>query len=417
MSIPTPTPQPDPRLTELGLATFELPWDAIDAPDPVAAITEARESLGDTFSIVSGGTTYVFVFGMIALRNFYDLPEKVASKGLADYRMLLRKLPPTLFEGRPTFAHDLFGASDVTSYLPNVDHAINAAVHELIQATPGSGSEGHLNAFDFARRLGHRIGVTSWFGRDAPLDELIGLLDVLDGAEVFVHPSRMVAHQSGAEVVAMAATIRIVENLLATPDREPSFLDTVATRWDDAAPDQQAQGIAYDLVLLHIATMTNLFAAIGWALTLAAQYPNAIDDADHLTFEAIRLGQRSLISREVLRPTVFDAGHIQVSLEPGMVLATMAPVTNRDIAQGNEFVPSRWADRGLHSAVDVTTFGHGSHRCPAQRFSMQAITRTVNAMTKNFELTTAPDPIVPLSRQVGGMARPQNPIQITYRKR
>ena len=48
---------------------------------------------------------------------------------------------------------------------------------------------------------------------------------------------------------------------------------------------------------------------------------------------------------------------------------------------------------------------------------MQAITRTVNAMTKNFELTTAPDPIVPLSRQVGGMARPQTPIQITYRKR
>ena len=408
-----PAAQPDSRLPDVGFAGFELPWDALDASDPVAEITQSRERFGDTFSTISGGTTYVFVFGSVALQRFYALPERVASKGLADYRMLLRKLPPSLFEGRRTFAHDLFGASEVTSYLPNVDYAIRSAIDELL--TQGVGSD--FDAFDFARRLGHRIGIASWFGREAPLEELIALLDVLDGAEVFVHPSRMVARASDAETVAMAATIRIVSDLLAKPDRQPSFLDTVASRWADAAPAEQAQGIAYDLVLLHIATMTNLFAAIGWTLTLAAQHPASANDVDRLTIEAIRLGQRSLISREILRPFVFDTGEMQIPLEPSMVLATMAPVTNRAIANGNDFDPSRWADRSLYTSVEVATFGHGDHRCPAQRFSMQAITRTIKAMQERFELSAAPDPIVALPLQVGVMARPQNSVIISYRRR
>ena len=163
--------------------------------------------------------------------------------------------------------------------------------------------------------------------------------------------------------------------------------------------------------------MTNLFAAIGWALTLAAQHPEWADDVDRLTIEAIRLGQRSLISREILKPIEFDAGSVQVALEPAMVLATMAPVTNRSIANGNNFDPSRWSDRSLYTSVDVATFGHGDHRCPAQRFSMQAITRTVKAMQRQFVLAAAPGPIVALPLQLGGMARPQDPIRITYHPR
>ncbi len=410
-------PAPDPRLAAVGFAGFALPWDALNAPDPVTAITAARTRFGDTFSTVSGSTTYVFVFAKTALENFYDLPEKVASKGLADYRMLLRKLPAELFEGRRTFAHDLFGASDVTSYLPNVDHAIEAAIQEIVDPSAEETQPIRSDAFDFARRLGHRIGITSWFGREAPLDDLIALLDILDGAEVFVHPSNMVARHSDAETVALAATVRIVADLLTMPGRQPSFLDTVAGRWNDVAPHERAQGIAYDLILLHIATMTNLFAAIGWALTLAAQHPADLTDIDHLAFEAIRLGQRSLISREILRPFTFDAGETHVALEAGMVLATMAPVTNRAIAHGNEFVPSRWSDRRLYNAVDIATFGHGAHRCPAQRFSMQAITRTVLAITTAFELSTSADPIVPVALQVGGIARPENPVIIDYKQR
>src|SRR3954469_18824760 len=98
-------------------AAFGFPWDDPDAPDPVVALTAARAELGDTFVVESGATPYLFVFGEEGLRAFYAIAEHDASKGLADYRMLVRKLPIELFAERRTFAHDLFGAKDFEGYL------------------------------------------------------------------------------------------------------------------------------------------------------------------------------------------------------------------------------------------------------------------------------------------------------------
>src|SRR3954447_15421645 len=122
----TPTIRPEPPH-----ASFSLPWNDAAAPTPVAALADARRTLGDTFTITSGDTRYCFVFSLAGLRAFYDLPERQASKGLADYRMLARKLPNEVFEGRRTFAHDLFGASAVEGYLDNVDWAIATVLAEL----------------------------------------------------------------------------------------------------------------------------------------------------------------------------------------------------------------------------------------------------------------------------------------------
>ena len=89
------------------------------------ALAGARAGLGDTFVVDSGRDRFLFVFSPDAVREFYALPEHVASKGLADYRMLLRKLPKELFADRRTFAHDLFGAQDVEGYLGHLDTAIS----------------------------------------------------------------------------------------------------------------------------------------------------------------------------------------------------------------------------------------------------------------------------------------------------
>ncbi len=80
------------------LAAFALPWDDAGAPDPVDALRQARAELGDTFALESGRTTYLFTFGEPGLRAFYALAERDASKGVADYRMLVRKLPASLFD-------------------------------------------------------------------------------------------------------------------------------------------------------------------------------------------------------------------------------------------------------------------------------------------------------------------------------
>src|SRR4029079_7135116 len=112
----------------------------------------------------------------------------------------------------------------------------------------------------------------------------------------------------------------VIRELLTNPEREPSFLDDIARRWDDV--DDPAPRIAGDVVLLHIATMTNLFAALAWSLAQALLHPS---DAplEHCAFEAVRLGQLSIMLREVLRPFLFSDGQREYRVERGVVLATM----------------------------------------------------------------------------------------------
>src|SRR5439155_382587 len=184
------------------IAAVTLPWDAGEGPtDPVAGLAAARARHGDTFVVDGGDTRYLFLFSPAGVRAFYALPERQASKGLADCRMLLRKLPEELFAGRRTFAHDLFGNEEV---------------------------EGYLEQLEQARR----------------------------------------------------------------------------------------QGIAGDVVLLPLASMSNLFAAIGWTLVHLLQRPAALarvvagDDAflHCAAQESIRLAQRSIMLRAALTTVQVDDG-------------------------------------------------------------------------------------------------------------
>ena len=77
-----------------------LPWDAPLA-DPVLALAEARRDLGDTFVVDSGDDRYLFTFSPTGVSSFYALPEELASKGVADWRMLRRKLPDEVFARPP----------------------------------------------------------------------------------------------------------------------------------------------------------------------------------------------------------------------------------------------------------------------------------------------------------------------------
>lgn len=119
--------------------------------------------------------------------------------------------------------------------------------------------------------------------------------------------------------------------------------------------------------------------------------------------------------REVLRPFVFSDGQDDYHVERGVQLATMLPLTNSE-RPGPGYEPGRWRDRSLHHDVTVTTFGHGPHRCPAQRFSVSAIVRTVDRLSSVFELTPAFDEVVPLSAQIGGVARSELACVVSYRR-
>jgi cytochrome P450 len=384
---------------------FAMPWDVATETDPVVALTDARRQLGDTFAVESGGETYLFVFSDAGLRSFYAVEERDASKGLADYRMLVRKLPDELFVERRTFAHDLFGAEEVQGYLDNLDWAIDGAIEEL-------GDAGTFDVFDFARRLGHRLGLGCWMGREAPIADLIPEFEILDGAEAFVHPERSNRATKDDERAALARVEVVISALLARTDRRASFLDDIARRWDDVT--DPAPGIAGDVVLLHIATMTNLFAALAWSLAQVLLHPTDTP-LEQCAFEAVRLGQRSIMLREVLRPLVFRDGQHEYHIGRGVQLATMLPLTNSE-RLGIDYAPGRWSDRSLHRDVTVTTFGHGPHRCPAQRFSISAIVRTVARLLATYTMTPEFDDVVPMSTQIGGVARSAKPCVVAYRR-
>ena len=161
-----------------------MPWDSSTETDPVVALTDARRRLGDTFAVESGGVTYLFVFSEAGLRSFYAVEERDASKGLADYRMLVRKLPDELFAERRTFAHDLFGAEEVQGYLDNLDWAIDGADRGAGRRRNRSTCSTSRVASDIAS--GSRVG---WAAKRRST-MLIPEFEILDGAEAFVHPSR-----------------------------------------------------------------------------------------------------------------------------------------------------------------------------------------------------------------------------------
>jgi cytochrome P450 len=419
------------------IAGVLLPWDAA-APrtDPVAALAGARARHGDTFVVDSAGTRYLFLFSAAGVRAFYALPERQASKGLADYRMLLRKLPEELFAGRRTFAHDLFGNEEVEGYLRHLDEAIARQLAEL-------GDAGTLEVFAWTRRLGHRLGLASWAGEESAasprLEAFIAELDRLDGSDAFVRPSDMASVEAAgkrAERAALARLEAMLGDVLGERRRAgrhaDDFLDLIAGRWADAPEPEQTRGITGDIVLLHLASMSNLFAAMGWALVHLLQSPEALarvmegDDAflHRCAQESIRLAQRSIMMRAALTTLEVDDGTCRYRVDPDVVLATMLPLTNTSAGPGlDRYDPDRWSGRRLRDETAlpakelVTTFGHGRHTCPAQRFSLSAITRTIRCLAAAYELEPRFTTVGPYPDQIGGVARAAAACPVVYSRR
>jgi cytochrome P450 len=412
-----------------------MPWD-VPIQDPVAALADARRELGDTFVVESGDDCYLFTFSAAGVKSFYALPEDQASKGVADWRMLRRKLPDEMFAGRRILPHQLFGREDVAAYLQNVQTALDDTVIEL-------GHSGDVEVFELTRRLGHRVGLASWGGPGSAsgqrFDRLARAFDTLDGSESFVHPDAMAdvaATAKAAEYEALGViTSELGDALRELPGREsdhPLFA-RVAAAWADE-PDEDARvGVARDVALIHIASMSNLFAALGWSLIDLLAHPDEaarvrtgdLARAEACALESIRLAQRSIMARYVLAPVTLDVGTAQHHVAAGVTVATLLPLTNTSAAPGLEvWDPGHWyrrrlADPSTLEAVElVTSFGHGRHTCPAQPFSLSAMTAAVTRLLTEYELNPLwVDPPVPVAAQIGGVARSAAPCPLHFERR
>jgi cytochrome P450 len=414
-------------------AGVTLPWDGL-VSDPVLALAEARATYGDTFVVDSGPDRYLFTFDPVGVRSFYRLPESKASKGVADWRMLRRKMPDAVFEGRRVLPHDLFARDDVASCLESLRRALEAELAAL-------GDEGELEVFAFCRRLGHRIGLSSWAGPvgAAPenLDTLVVAFDALDGSEAFVRPDVMaalLASDKKEERAALDAITDIVGAGVAGFDDEthPLFA-RIITAWQDERADIARIGVARDVTLIHVASMSNLFAALGWALIDLLEHPTYAADvaagdrelAESCALESTRLAQRSLMARYVIAPVTLETTSATLTVDADVTIATLLPLTNTTAAPDlTEWRPQRWrrwrlaGPTGLAAEELVTTFGHGKHSCPAQPFSLAAMTATMTAVFGAFEVTPRwDDRPIPEPAQIGGVARAAGPCPVEYRRR
>ena len=410
-----------------------LPWD-VTVGDAVAAIAEARAHHGDTFVVQSGPDHYLFTFSPVGVESFYALPEEVASKGLADYLMLRRKLPDEIFDGRRTLPNSLFRRDDVASYLVNLDQALEQTVAEL-------GSEGTVDLFDLTRRLGHRMGLASWAGPGSThgdvFDRLVEAFDTLDGSDAFVHPDAMAAVAASDKRAERAALDRVVDLLAAAVERldsgqvtDEALFDRIVEAWSPEPPDVRIRGIALDVALIHIASMSNLMAALGWAFVDLIEHPTHLrrvadgdrELAQRCALESTRLAQRSIMSRAVMSPVDLDTGDVRYRVPAGWTIATLLPLLNTSAAPGlDRWDPDRWhrhrlADQtALASPMLVTAFGHGKHSCPAQPFSLSAMTTAMAHLLGRYEMTPqwAAHPR-PVPAQIGGVARAADACPVDY---
>ncbi len=260
-----------------------LPWD-VPVGDAVATIAAARARHGDTFVVQSGADHYLFTFSPTGVESFYALTEETASKAVADYLMLRRKLPDEIFAGRRTLPNTLFRRDDVASYLANLDRALEQTSAEL-------GPAGSADVFDLTRRLGHRMGLASWAGPGSAegeaFERLVRAFDTLDGSDAFVHPDRMAAVAATDKRAERAALDEVAEIVAAAVRRYDAghrdgqaLFGRIVDAWASESseePSSRLRGIALDVALIHVASMSNLAAALGWALVDLLEHPTALE--------------------------------------------------------------------------------------------------------------------------------------------
>jgi cytochrome P450 len=410
-----------------------LPWD-VAVGDAVAAIAEARARLGDTFVVNSGADHYLFTFSPTGVESFYALPEEKASKGVADYLMLRRKLPDDIFDGRRILPSALFRRDDVASYLVNLDRALEQTAVEL-------GSRGRVDVFDLSRRLAHRMGLASWAGPGSAdgdaFDRLVRAFDTLDGAEAFVHPDAMAAVAASgkrAERAALDEVVAVVGTAVGRATDGHSLFGRIVDAWSSEPADARVRGIALDVALIHVASMSNLAAALGWAIVDLLEHPAYVprvrdglqdgqdDLARRCALESTRLAQRSIMTRAVLSAVCVDTGDNTYEVPPGWMIATLLPLLNTSAAPDlARWDPDRWTGhrlrdtRTLTSPMLVTAFGHGRHSCPAQPFSLAAMATAVTHLLGRYRMTPGwsghPRPV---PAQIGGVARAAGPCLLDY---
>jgi cytochrome P450 len=403
--------------------------------DPTAFFDRQRRRHGDTFVVDAFGHRMFCVFSPEGVRSLYAQAEDDASFGIATYQLIKAKVPVELLLGRRNHPKTLFGSQRVETYLGHLEEAVGLEIDRL-------GPSGTFEVFVEMKRLSHRMGLASWAGHEAAsaryLERLIPLFDRLDSSESFVRPGQAAvtwATHKRREWAAMAGIEQIFGEIIEARRSEPrvdDFLTRILDSYADLPEDERSVAAARDVIVIHMGSQSNLYAALAWTMINLVQRPELMeqvragDDAllDRCAHESIRMAQRSITLRQVLKPIEVDTGTTTYRLNPGVLLTTMLSSHNTSVAPDlDRFDPAHYEGRRLADTVTlptkemVSTFGHGIHACPAARFSISAIRVATRGLLDQYRLTPRFTRAVPRRRQIGGVARSARPCPMEYQRR
>ena len=174
--------------------------------------------------------------------------------------------------------HHLFGRDQLES-VPGRDRR-RPSRSELASL----GDQGELEIFSHMKRLVHRVGFRCWAGREAAspahLPRLIELFEKLDPEEAFVHPARIfvtLATRRAGERRALAQVQEILTGIWRERERlgarEGDMLEALHELYRDLPEAARFEHVARDVIILHLASQSNLYAAISWTLVNLLLHP------------------------------------------------------------------------------------------------------------------------------------------------
>lgn len=423
---------------------------------PTNFLTELREEYGDTFLVDVFGYKLFCVFSPAGLKSLYAAAEDEASFGMATFDMLGFKTPLDIFmDADIDLFYDLLLPDRVAAYVKDFSNVIARVIASWDDS-------GQLNVFDAIRTLEQRVGFKVWIGEEATQDgvwqQFKQHFDVLSQENAFVSPQQTLETLTSGkarEKQAVAEIMALVGNIVAQREAAQLWPDDNFTflyqRFKSDDPHVTLRKLTHNIINANQGFLSNLYAALCWSLINLKQHPDtqqrleaeiaatkhkfgdnfhesqdALDSmrfCEQLLMESVRLAQRSITLRKVMKEIQFDCGDTVYTVQPGVYITTMLSVINTQTPELARFDPDHYQGRRIDPTLiaqgkeTISTFGHGLHACPAQKFSHNMCKVLMCLLLENFEFGNIDVPISPSSSQMGGVARAASDVTLHYSRK
>lgn len=423
---------------------------------PTNYLAEMREQYGDTFLVDVFGYKLFCVFSPQGLKSLYSAAEDEASFGMATFDMLGFKTPIEVFmDADIDLFYELLTPEKVAAYVPLFCSEIEAVL-------AGWSNSGAIDVFDEIRTLEQRVGFRVWMGEEATADgtwqQLKQHLDVLSQENAFVSPQNTLETLTSGkakEKQAIAAIMKMLGCIIKARESEKRWPDDNLTflyrRFKDDDPEVTLRKVTHNAINANQGFLSNLYAALAWSLInlkrdptvqqrlldeIAAtserygsdfcQSTEALDSmvfCEQLLMESIRVAQRSITLRKVMKEITFDAGDEVYNLRPGVYVTTMLSVMNIRNAELARFDADHYKGRKInadliaHGRETISTFGHGKHACPAQKFSHNMCKVLFIQLLGQFDFAAIAEAVEPSTSQMGGVSRAAQDVLLAFTRK